>query len=140
MINTKEMKDKIKVTRELTTNQKQKLFIDEYIKNKANVGKTCEAIGISRECYYKWLKKANFKHMIDEAFEELNDVIQTKIYTMAEDGHPKLLEFWAKTIMKHRGFVERTEIVNSGRIEISTEELQKAKEHIKKMVEDADNL
>lgn len=96
----------------------QQLFLDEYFKNLGDITKACETIGITRQSYYKWLKEdPKFVEELNEKKEGFNDKIRRQIISFALKGDKQLLMFWAKTQMKHEGFVERTETEISGKLD-----------------------
>ena len=116
-----------------TRKYKQELFIKKYLEYYGNITQACEEIGINRTTYYNWMEKDKFKEQIEAAFESFNDNIQQILYAKAVTGDKDLLKFWAKTQMRHRGFVEKQEIEHTGSIsqpvtihliETSTEEIK----------------
>jgi len=46
--------------------------------------------------------------------EHFNDSVQRRILKLAMKDDKDMLKFWAKNLMKHRGWVERQEIEHSG--------------------------
>lgn len=110
------MKMEQKATKKAPLKEKQKAFAEAYIKNMGNISKACEDVDINRGTYYRWMKRARFRTMYDEAIEKHNDLIFQRILNLALKEDKDMLKFWAKTQMKHRGFVERTELEHSGEI------------------------
>ncbi len=88
---------------------KKQLFIEAYINNKGHIGKSAKEIGINRVTYYKWLKEPKFKQLMEEVDEYHWDSIEEHINRLAKDGNPQLLMFLAKTKLKNRGYVEKSE-------------------------------
>ncbi len=103
-------------TKPAPSRERQKAFIESYIKNMGNISKACEEIGIIRTTYYRWMKKPRFREMYDMALERHNDLIFQRILNLALKEDKDMLKFWAKTQMKHRGFIEKTEMEHSGEI------------------------
>ena len=102
--------------------EKQARFLQSYIDNLGHITKACEDAGIGRKTYYRWMKKPNFKEKFDETLETHNDLIFQRILRIAMESDKDMLKFWAKTQMKHRGFVEKQEIEVGGEIALLTKE------------------
>ena len=86
-----------------------------------HISKACKKVGINRWTYYDWLKKSEFKQALDEAVEGHNDIIHKNILEMAQNKDKDMMKFWAKTQMKHRGFIETQHLEHSGTIDYPTE-------------------
>ena len=71
--------------------------------------------------------------------ETLGDFAETALISKIKDKDSGSIKWYLATKHKKRGYVERTEIVNTGRIEISQEERSKAKTRIEKLIKDEDN-
>lgn len=68
-------------------------------------------LGVSRETIYNWTKAhPEFKKAIDDARENTLDIIEGKMFKNAIDGNERAQEFLLRTIGKHRGYSEKTEI------------------------------
>lgn len=84
------------------------------------VATTCRKVGISRSTYYKWRKDdSQFADRADEVKELQKDVVEALILKKMKDGDTAMLIFYAKTQMKDRGYVERTEIVGKDGADLS---------------------
>ncbi len=126
------MKSQQKSTKTGTLMEKQKLFVESYIQERGNISKACEVIGINRGTYYKWMKKKKFLIIYDEAIERHNDLIYQRILNLALKEDKDMLKFWARTQMKHRGFVEKQEVEHmGGSVGIIFKEVTKSAEDIK---------
>jgi hypothetical protein len=84
----------------------------EYLKrNLGNITVACEKVGINRQTYYNW--RANdpeFDTACYNVIEGLKDRAESLFYKkMFVDEDTTSLIFFAKTKMKDRGYVERTE-------------------------------
>ena len=132
-------KPKQNSTKRPSKKSRQAMFLNMYLEYRGHIGRICKEIGIDRATYYLWIKEPKFAQDLGNLIEFINDSVEGKILEEIDAGDRELIKLWAKTKMKHRGFVERTEVHNTGNVEISVEELNKAKEHIKKLVKDADN-
>ena len=84
------------------------------------VATTCRKAGISRSTYYKWRKEdTDFANKADEVRELQKDAVEALILKKMKDGDTAMLIFYAKTQMKDRGYVERTEIVGKDGADLS---------------------
>lgn len=84
------------------------------------VATTCREVGISRSTYYKWRKDdSQFADRADEVKELQKDAVEALILKKMKDGDTAMLIFYAKTQMKDRGYVERTEIVGKDGADLS---------------------
>ncbi len=98
------------MAKRLSKRARQKLFIYEYEKSLFNISKACTEVGIERSTFYAWEKKDKlFKKELSQKVDRWGDLIENKMTTLALKGDSKLLMFLAKTKLKHRGYVEKTD-------------------------------
>ena len=91
--------------------KQQKELIETYVKKGTNISATCQALGISRMTFYRWMKDhEEVAQAIDDAREQLVDNVETKLISLINDGNAQAIMFFLKTRGKKRGYVERTEI------------------------------
>ena len=83
-------------------------FIKAFVTNKGHISNSCKEIGIERKTYYRWLKDEKFKEQIDQVEQSMWDDIEKTLKNKAIEN-PQLLMFLAKTKLKNRGYVEKTE-------------------------------
>ena len=84
------------------------------------VATTCRKAGISRSTYYKWRKEdTDFANKADEVRELQKDAVEALILKKMKCGDTAMLIFYAKTQMKDRGYVERTEVVGKDGADLS---------------------
>ena len=102
--------------------QKYLVFTKAYLDNKGNISEACDDAGIGRTTFYRWMKKHNFQVLFQEATEKHNDLIFQRILKLALESDKDMLKFWAKTQMRHRGFIEKQEIEHMGKVEFLTKE------------------
>ena len=104
---------------------KQNEMIEAMIKHMGVVTTAAKSIGIPRSTYYDWMETdPTFKQKILDLREIKKDFIESKLLKLVEDGDTAATIFSAKTLLKDRGYVERTEIEHSGnklRLEIVRE-------------------
>jgi len=104
-----------KSTKRINLTKKMK---DLLIILKANAGRiqvSCNKANIHRTTYYLWLNKNyKFKQSIEDINEGFKDFVEGKIVTHIDSSDDKIsadmCKFYAKTKMKERGYVERTEL------------------------------
>jgi len=90
--------------------KKQKIFLETYRKYR-NVTHTCQALGMSRSTYYKWLNSYDdFKEEMESLQEEVIDQVENKLLQKIEEGDTTAIIFFLKTRAKHRGYTEKSEI------------------------------
>ena len=104
------------VTKKVTLKPKQKKFLEEFIKNYGHITDTCKAVKIERPTYYRWMTQTLFKSNLDDAMEHFNDSVQRRILNLAMKDDKEMLKFWAKNQMKHRGWVEKSEVKVTGEV------------------------
>ena len=90
------MENQQKPTKKRYLKQKQKLFIEEYLKNFGNISKSCRNVKINRSTFYSWQEDSLFEEKFQEAIEEHNDLVYQRILEMAINGNERLLVLWAK--------------------------------------------
>ena len=106
-------------TQNKTAVSKEK-FLEQLEKSFGLVATTCRKVGISRSTYYKWRKDdSQFADKADEVKELQKDAVEALILKKMKDGDTAMLIFYAKTQMKDRGYVERTEIVGKDGADLS---------------------
>lgn len=94
--------------------KKAGLFLQALANNRGNVTKACEAVGINRCTYYRWLEDEDFKNEVDNVSEGLLDLAEDQLQQKIEHGDTASIIFYLKTKGKKRGFVERVEKEISG--------------------------
>jgi transposase-like protein len=90
-----------------STNFKQKLFIDSYLKNSSNISKACKEVGIDRKTYYNWMEDHNFADAFKEAEEEFLDSLENVFLEKVQQGDTACCIFAMKTRLKKRGYTEK---------------------------------
>jgi hypothetical protein len=90
---------------------KQKDIIEVFRKKGCNISATCNALGISRQTYYNWLKNdEDLKLEIEHSQEAVLDNVESKLLSAINDGNITAIIFYLKTKGKGRGYVERSEL------------------------------
>ena len=105
------------VKKELT--EKQQEFIDRFADEFGlNVKRTCEAVGIARQTYYRWLECDNsdtFRVAVEDATEGMKDDVEQAMYSkmIADENVPLMIHF-SKTKMRERGYGEHQTVKHEG--------------------------
>lgn len=89
---------------------KKKTFIEVLKANLGNITKSCEAVGITRTTYYRWLKNKAFKEEVDNIGEYVLDFAEHSLFTLIKENNTAATIFYLKTKGKKRGYVEKTEV------------------------------
>jgi len=115
------------------TSQKKALFLETYPKKNYNISKTCNAIGISRRTFYLWIEDDNQFEIDVEDLQEADLDDSEETLRVLRKGIPKFdkngnfdgwlmrpdtasVIFHLKTKGKKRGYVEKTEVENTGTV------------------------
>lgn len=123
----------MKVTQKRKSKANKDMFIEEFRKTDGNIFKACKAVPMERKNYYRWMEKdKGFAQQVDDVCEEMNDKVQGKIMDEIDLGNDKVMMFWAKTKMKHRGFVERTEQVIDANVRTYADDVIEAWDRVKR--------
>lgn len=97
---------------------KKKTFIEAMKTSLGNITKACEALGINRTTYYRWLEDEEFKSEIDNIGEYVIDFAEHSLFRQIQENNTTATIFYLKTKGKHRGYVEKQEIDHSGSLGI----------------------
>jgi hypothetical protein len=94
---------------------RQKAWLEAYKARLFNVTTACSEIGIDRSTYYRWLQNdPAFSQAVQEAREEKLDFIEDQLLGKIAEGDTTAIIFALKTLAKHRGYVERQEVITQG--------------------------
>lgn len=94
-------------TGKIATRKKKKSFVSAFEKSACNVSSACKVVGISRNCFYDWMKDDSvFKQAIDEAAEENIDFAETMLMKNIREQKETSIIFYLKTKGKSRGYIE----------------------------------
>jgi hypothetical protein len=94
---------------------RQRAWLEAYKARLFNVTTACREIGIDRSTYYRWLENdPSFSQAVQEARDEKLDFIEDQLLGKIAEGDTTAIIFALKTLAKHRGYVERQEIITQG--------------------------
>lgn len=101
------------------------------------VSTACNSVGISRQTHYRWLSEdPEYKQQVEDIAEMAIDFVESKLHekikgvTMGKEGEDAdviyelapsdtAIIFYLKTKAKKRGYVERSEVEQSGQSTIT---------------------
>jgi ACT domain-containing protein len=77
---------------------RQVAFLEAFRSNFWNVSQACQAVGISRQTYYRWRKDQSFQENLNDCQEELKDFIRGKLLELIANNNLIAIIFGCKTI------------------------------------------
>lgn len=90
----------------ITLEGRRELFLVLLEDQRGNVSAACEAAGVSRQTYYRWLEDEHFAEACSIVREGLIDWVEGKLFELVEDGSSRDTQFYLRTQAKHRGYGE----------------------------------
>ena len=95
---------------------KQIKFINAYLSSYCNISEACRNADISRQTFYEWSKTSDsFAQAAEQAKEGLKDRIESEIHKhIFEDRNPIVLNKFAPSILKDRGYADAKDINLNG--------------------------
>lgn len=115
----KEKKEnKKKSPKELTKEIKKKNLLAALEKTLGVITSACEMASVSKPFYYSLLQEDDeFREAVIKMKDRAHDFVETALFKQIQDGNPACIMFYLKCQCKHRGYVEKTEIEHSGKVE-----------------------
>jgi len=81
----------------------------------------CKSVGCSRQTFYEYYNTdQDFKSLVDELDNVAIDFAESQLHKQIKEGVPASTIFYLKTKGKKRGYIEKTQIENSGSMDIIT--------------------
>ena len=104
-------------------------FFEVYKRKGCNVTAACDAVGISRETYYKWRKDKEFDQKCKEVEESLIDMAEVQLIKNIREGNQRAVEFFLKNRASERWKDKREqEITGEGiKVEFAIKDFSKEK-------------
>lgn len=97
-----------------STSIKKKNVLLQLEKTLGVVAPALRKLGIPRSTYSRWLEDdPDFREKVAEMEDLVLDFAESSLHKQIKDGIPGSTIFFLKTKGKHRGYVERQEIVNT---------------------------
>ena len=92
-------------------------MIDAINEAEGFVTKAADILGIGRTTFYRYLDKyVTAQQALEDTREKRHDFVENKLMDAIRKGNITAIIFYAKTQMKHRGYVERIEQAHSGSV------------------------
>jgi hypothetical protein len=83
----------------------------------------CKRLNCDRGTLDRYIARfADIAQAIEREVEDVGDIVEAKIITGIREGNTTLMIFYAKTKLKHRGYVERQEIESTQPIIVRIDE------------------
>lgn len=84
------------------------------------VTSACDAVGISRQTHYQWLKSdEEYAAAVDDIANVALDFAESALYKKIKEGDTASTIFYLKTKGKGRGYIEKQQIEATNVIEVS---------------------
>ena len=107
MTHKKRNVEKSTASKRAASTRRKARFIEAFKNSLGNVSNACDAIGISRETFYRWRKAdKKFAEKINDIDEASIDFAETMLMKNIRDGKETSLIFYLKTKGKKRGYNE----------------------------------
>jgi len=102
------------------TRKKERMIIALSL-SMGTVQRATKQIGISRKTHYNWMRDdPEYKQAVEDVNEDTGDFVEYQMLQAIREKQPAMMIFYAKTKLKHRGYVERQELTgaNGGELKI----------------------
>jgi len=130
------MKD-IKTTK---TTPKKELMIETLQKCLGIVTTACLKVGLNRSTHYDWLKDdPDYKARVDAVDDLVIDFAESQLHKSIQNGSDTATIFFLKTKGKKRGYIERSETIQTNintDVEVSDAEKELVMNKFKEMLKD----
>ena len=82
----------------LSTRQKKKAMIEAFRRKLSNVTAACNAVGITRETHYRWMRDdESYAQEIENAIEATGDYVEDKLMKHIQADDLTAIIFYCKT-------------------------------------------
>lgn len=92
-------------------------FLKAYRQKACNITAACDAVGISRDTFYRWKKGKRFAQQLKLIEESLIDMAETQLLKNIREGNQRAVEFFLKNRAPDR-WKDRTEQNLAGGLDI----------------------
>lgn len=112
--------DKIEQNR---TSAAKKAMLESLEKSLGVVTTACKAASVTRSTHYEWYASdPDYKKAVDDIADVALDFAESQLHKQIQNGEVSSTIFYLKTKGKKRGYVERTEVEQSGSLSITWNE------------------
>lgn len=90
---------------------KKEKFLEALTRGRGIISTACEAMGISRSTFYRWVNSdPEFKLRVEDVTEIQVDFVESKLMQLIESGDTTAIIFYLKTKGRKRGYNEKVPI------------------------------
>lgn len=101
----------------------KKAMLEALEKSLGVVTTAAKVAGIDRSTHYEWIKTdPDYKDSVDSLSDVALDFAESQLHKQIQNGEVTSTIFYLKTKGKKRGYVERTEVEQSGGLTINWKE------------------
>jgi hypothetical protein len=102
------------------TEQHKKAVIEALEKSLGVVTSACKNAGVGRTQFYNWLKEdKEFAKQVNDISNIALDFAETQLHKQITDGNTSATIFYLKTKGKKRGYIEKIEVDQDTKMEVS---------------------
>lgn len=120
-------------------NPKKALMIKALEKSLGNVSSACNSVNMSRETHYRWLSEdEDYKNNVESVNDYAIDFVESKLMANINNNDNTAILFYLKCKGKKRGWIEKSEILNTNinyNKEVTDEEMNELLDKMKRMTE-----
>ena len=99
---------------EITTAARKQAMLEALTLSFGVVAHAAKQVGINRTTHYLWMEEdAEYKAAVADLKEYKKDFIESKLIKLINEGDTAATIFAAKTQLKDRGYIERTELTGA---------------------------
>ena len=82
-------------------------FLKAFENSLGNISASCNAVGISRVTYYRWMENKSFADEVNAILDANLDLAESKLMKNILEGKEASVFFFLKTKGKSRGYIEQ---------------------------------
>jgi hypothetical protein len=98
---------------------RKKAMIEALQKSLGIVTTACKLVGIDRVTHYRWLDEdSGYAEQVEAIKDIALDFAESQLHKRMQNGSDTAIIFYLKTQGKKRGYIEKTELELSGKIEL----------------------
>jgi hypothetical protein len=102
--------------------QHKKALLEALSKSLGVVTTACQMVNIDRSTFYKYVNEdPDFKAAVGDIDNEALDFAESKLHDQIRKGDTTAIIFYLKTKGKGRGYIEKTQVENSGEQKVIVE-------------------
>lgn len=101
------------------TAQHKKAILEALEHSLGVVTTACKKVGVGRTTFYQWMRDdKEFAQQVKDIENVALDFAESQLFKQIKENNPTSTIFYLKTKGKKRGYIEKKEIDNSGRLEV----------------------